>query len=96
MHFDVKYSAEADDDLVRIARQHPVAASQIIDRIESELSADPAGVSNRPSFPHRQHPKYQFWLQTDNGRGYVMVLWQYTQDEEGIVIVGVAMSVIED
>jgi hypothetical protein len=81
MAYGVRYTAEAEADLARIAERDPVAASIILDELD-RLAQDPVGLSRRPSFPHRPFQKYQFTA----GDQFVTVLFVYSSDETDIEI----------
>ena len=85
MGYGVIFSAEAEEDIERIASKYPVVASRILDEVE-KLAADPVALSLRPGFPHLLMPKYQFWSDIDSGACQVTILFRYASNESDIVI----------
>ena len=85
MSYDVRLTPDAERDYARL---QPLLASHVHDQLE-RLAADPVGLSQRPSFPHPLYQKYQFFWPPDSEDVHVTILFQYSQDETAIEIVGI-------
>jgi hypothetical protein len=86
MSCDVRLPQEAEEDLRRLG--DPVLHSHVLDQLE-HLSRAPTTLSRRASFPHRPFQQYQFW--SPDHTIHFTVLFQYSQDEQAIVILSVGV-----
>jgi len=87
MPYGVVWKPAAEEDFEAIAALNPIAASQVLDRID-RLADDPVVLARQPSFPHPLFPKYQFWIEDvdDQHHLYVTVLFSYVQGKQDIAI----------
>ena len=86
MSYNVSFTDEAENDLDRL--KDPALESFVIDQIV-HLSRAPAALSRRGGLPHLPFQKYEFW---DPGHTiYFTVLFQYSRDEQTLIIVGIGI-----
>ena len=85
MSYAVSLTPDAESDLARLPA---LLASYVLDQIDL-LAQNPVALSQPPSFPHTLYQKYQFfWPPDAPAEVHVTILFQYSQDETTLHIVG--------
>jgi hypothetical protein len=90
MPYGVAFTPEAEEDVVRLAQEHPELASFVLDQIE-RLAQSPTTLSTAEGFPYHPHQRYAFWGEGPDERAHVHVFFQYGQDEQTLWITGVGV-----
>lgn len=86
--YSLSFDSEAECDLDRLSR---FLAGRIIDWL-CECAADPKRHSHKPGFPHPPYPKFSTILEGEDGKYWVVALFQFSPDEATIRIRAIAVS----
>ena len=88
MSYAVEMTPDAESDFARLSG---MLASHVLDQLD-RLAEDPVGLSRPPAFPHPLYQKYQFsWPPEAPPEAYVTILFQYSQDETTLQILGIGV-----
>ena len=88
MPFGVEWAPRGEDDYHRLPE---LLASRLLDQIE-RLAQDPVRLSTPPRRSGEVYQRYAYEDVTDDGNDVrVEILFQYTQDEMSIEILGVGL-----
>lgn len=88
MGFAVDWAPRAEDDLNRL----PLSILQeVVDGVY-QLAENPVGLSYRPTILGQVYQRYQFTIVRQGESFRVQIMFQYTQDEMAIEILGVVVE----
>ena len=88
MGFAVDWAPRAEDDLDRL----PLGILQMVIDVVYKLADDPVRLSRPPRLGMGLYQRYQTDVQIGPGRLRITVIFQFTQDEMAIEVMGVTVE----
>jgi len=87
MPFGVEWAPRGDDDYNRLP---PLLASRVLEEID-KLAANPLHLSRPAKGPNQLYQRHVFLCEHDGEEVVVTIVFQYSQDELSIEIMGIGL-----